>query len=402
MSSITDVKQTVSLSFKNSYGSAYPTAQLYTGSSSIKVRGNFTATLPKKAYSLTLAKADGSDQKFPLLGMYNDSDFVLLAEYSDPAFLRTFAIQTFSALTGLTTVKARPVEVYCNGAYHGLYTLTEKIKQSSALIETLGTGAADQTTPNITGGYLLQKVADYQEDFSDQTHFKSTLYNDSTQNINGTFPRSVVIEYPKFGKITQAQTDYITQYVYTAETALSQPWNDLTNGPQAYFEPVSLVKYFFVQEFGKNWDGESQSSYYLKRRGGRIECQLPWDFDITFPIYTILQGSMSADPTEPWISRTPWFRLLFQDTDFKAYVKTQFAALYPLFAEAIDQLQLRASLLTATGALDRDNAKWNSRGQDINRFRSPLGNDQNYQHHVDQLVTYAKARLNWMLSYYGS
>ena len=96
----------------------------------IRGRGNATWTYPKKPYKLKL------DSKANLLGMGEDKDWVLLANYCDKTLMRAGIAFKLSKLMNFPwTVKDRFVEVVINGEYLGNYQLVEGIKQASHRVD---------------------------------------------------------------------------------------------------------------------------------------------------------------------------------------------------------------------------------------------------------------------------
>src|SRR5512133_32844 len=99
----------------------------YSGTASIRGRGNSTwLWYEKKPYRIEL------DQKSQILGLKEDKDWVLLANYRDPTFLmNAFAFELADWMGLPYTNHSRFVEVTLNGDYIGLYQLTEQIEQGT-------------------------------------------------------------------------------------------------------------------------------------------------------------------------------------------------------------------------------------------------------------------------------
>ena len=97
----------------------------YEGRGRIRGRGNSTwEWYPKKPYRLKL------DEKAPILGLDEEKDWVLLANYRDPTHLmNTFVFEMGQGLGMPYTNHSRYVELTLNGDYKGLYLLTEQVEQ---------------------------------------------------------------------------------------------------------------------------------------------------------------------------------------------------------------------------------------------------------------------------------
>ena len=96
--------------------------------SKVKVRGNYTSLYPKKPIRI---KFEEKQAMCGLNGGAKMKSWVLLAEYKDPSLLRNALAFTLAKSFYTTTDQAysadfRPVEVYLNGEYQGVYLLTEQ------------------------------------------------------------------------------------------------------------------------------------------------------------------------------------------------------------------------------------------------------------------------------------
>ncbi len=106
------------------------TAWNYEGRGKIKGRGNSTwLWYPKKPYRIKL------DEKAEILGLKEEKDWVLLANYRDPTHLmNTFVFEMGNGLGMPYTNHTRYVEVTLNGDYIGLYQLTEQVEQGKSRV----------------------------------------------------------------------------------------------------------------------------------------------------------------------------------------------------------------------------------------------------------------------------
>ena len=97
----------------------------YEGRGRIRGRGNSTwEWYAKKPYRIKL------DEKASILGLSEEKDWVLLANYRDPTkLMNTFVFEMGSGLGMPYTNHSRYVEVTINGDYKGLYLLTEQVEQ---------------------------------------------------------------------------------------------------------------------------------------------------------------------------------------------------------------------------------------------------------------------------------
>ena len=61
---------------------------MYNGIAGIELRGAFSSSLPQKPYAFETRNALGNDSAVTLLGMPEESDWTLLANYNDKTFMR--------------------------------------------------------------------------------------------------------------------------------------------------------------------------------------------------------------------------------------------------------------------------------------------------------------------------
>ena len=108
----------------------------YEGTGRIRGRGNSTwLWYPKKPYRMKL------DEKASILGLAEEKDWVLLANYRDPTHLMNTFVFTAGNELGLPyTNHSRFVEVTLNGEYIGLYQLTEQVEQGKTRVNVADEG----------------------------------------------------------------------------------------------------------------------------------------------------------------------------------------------------------------------------------------------------------------------
>ena len=81
------------------------------------------------------------DEKASILGLAEEKDWVLLANYRDPTHLMNTFVFTAGNELGLPyTNHSRFVEVTLNGEYIGLYQLTEQVEQGKTRVNVADEG----------------------------------------------------------------------------------------------------------------------------------------------------------------------------------------------------------------------------------------------------------------------
>jgi hypothetical protein len=257
----------------------------------IRGRGNATWTYPKKPYKLKL------DGKADLLGMGEDKDWVLLANYCDKSLMRTSIAFKLSELLGFPwTPKARFVELVLNGEYLGNYQLTEGITR----------GAHRVNIPK--NGYLIERDGYYQQEpvwFVTPRGYGYSFKNPDTDDL------------------TEAQLNYIRDYMIELETVLaSGDFNDPSGGYVKYLDTGSFARWFLFQQILANMD---TNVYLAKEDEGDSKLFMGpvWDFEWSIGI-----GWYDGVRPRPanyfvWESNAFYYNRLLQDPAFTVEVKKQ-------------------------------------------------------------------------------
>ncbi len=308
----------------------------------VAIRGNSTATQPKKPFKLDLTT------KANIFNFIKDDGFYGLAEYFDQTGLKNLLCLRLAKYLGLVAPLSRVAEVYDGNGYQGLYTITERPKSGIVSgYNKLTTAAADQQPPNITGSYIYALEADYQEpDLGSQNTFKTKLYGaaaDFVSVINSGVEHSIAIEYPKPTDITAAQTQYAVDYYKRAEASLYKPYADTTNGPLAFYEKKSLLRSALFEEFIVGVDSGSQSERWGVNRSGKL-FRICWDFDGTFPYNGLFGVPRETDVI--WALKTPRLWVLVQDLDFRKALQAEWLVVKQEFVDSVTYIQAQVDAFT--------------------------------------------------------
>ncbi|NNE55370.1 MAG: hypothetical protein HKN32_05080, partial [Flavobacteriales bacterium] len=153
----------------------------------IRLSGIFIRKLPQKSIAVDFSrKRWGSDKVYYEMFPSRDYDrvrsFVIRAHGNPLAhtfFKDGLANEAVAEFTDLEYSAFRPVVIYLNGEYHGLYNLREK-KNKDALVNIHGIPKGGIEIFDVNGGVSAPMNADYQavmdyaqkNDLSNPTHFK--------------------------------------------------------------------------------------------------------------------------------------------------------------------------------------------------------------------------------------
>lgn len=333
---------------------------LNTGRALFSLRGNSTATKPKKPLSTSLVAADNvSSRKVSLFGMYVDDGYNELAEYDDQTLVKNATFLRLAKALGLIAPRFQPMERFDSKGYQGYYTLTEKIKGAILPGYTKLTKVdADQVLPNLSGGYLIETVMPaFDADIASKNTFSTKLLEDtkSGPNYDG-LERLYSLELPKPEDVTPAQNAYIRQHMAEVDASLDLPWNH-PDGPQKYLHAESWIAHAIFEEFVKNCDTAALSEYLYKPREGKIR-RVVWDQDNAAPYDGVVAP---ADPKGQWAALTPRLRRLYKDLDFGRAVYDTYLQKRSLIEEAITYATDRTSLYANQGVASKQIARWGIR-----------------------------------------
>ncbi|TFG08083.1 MAG: hypothetical protein EU539_03375 [Promethearchaeota archaeon] len=226
----------------------------------IKIRGETTATYPKKGYRLELSKGE------PLLGMRDDDDWQLFASYYDYTRIR-FKL-SFNLWRNLLSVdnptailpKSRYVLLYFNAQFQGLYLLAEKNdRKLFGLNENLN---------NDTDDSLIFQA----KDPSNLTVYEPDKWEQDWPNEDEGYYiiDDVMVNLITFINSSTSDIDFFNE----------------TTGIYTKFEEINLIDFFLFNYFILHLDFWNKN-YFLIRDNTTVSnpskfSLIPWDFDLTF------------------------------------------------------------------------------------------------------------------------
>ena len=325
--------------------SAYPTyssPKVYTDT--IKGRGNYSWTFPKKGYKIKL------DKKADLLGMGDSKHWVLVSNFYDHSMLRNstateLSRRVFGASAWIP--QYRFVDVVLNGRYNGTYQLSEQVRIDDnrgnipSLDETI-----DKSSKKITGGYLMEWNSRKESPYF-------TIPSGAHISLDDPAPDSD--DPDEVGYLhSQAYKDqraYIKKYVSACDKLI---YKSHSGSPLSYFarciDVDSFANWWLVDEIMKNTNGELfHSSYMYKDRGGVLHMATPWDFDLAAG--DVERAGGARDPKGWFIrdendaqrqTKQTWINKLFKNKAFKARVKARYAEVRPSLKSSVIKKTMKA------------------------------------------------------------
>ncbi|MFO1461142.1 MAG: CotH kinase family protein [Verrucomicrobiota bacterium] len=276
----------------------------------IEVRGSSSTQFPKKSYGLELVSEDNADRHLPILGLPEESDWVLYAPYTDKTLIRDVLAYQLSNEIGRYAPRTRLVEVYVNRTgtidnsdYQGVYVLVEKLKGGPDRVDIPQVESTDVREPEVTGGYILKK------DRLDG--------NDSS--FTTPHGQELGLEWPHARELSTNQTLWIRGFINRFESALyGARYRDPVNGYAAFIDPDAFIDHHWLVEVAKNIDGYRLSTFMHKDRGGRLRMGPIWDYNLSFGNANYNDGQNPSGWYASQVGGTDylWYGRLFQDADY--------------------------------------------------------------------------------------
>lgn len=225
----------------------------------IRGRGNSTWKWDKKPYRIKLNKA------VSVLGLEEDKDWILLANYSDKSLIRnTVAYDMGRGLDGMDWSPTQyPVDLFINGIYRGVYTIGEQMEIAKGRVEI------DKKSSENDTGFLLEVGGVNDPNMKNGIDY-FLLPSDKT--------KMVAFKDPDGEKLTNGQRQFIVDYVSKADAAIVSGENY-----EDYIDVDSFCDWIIVHELTYNSDSCFRRSCYInKDKGGKLKMGPIWDFDIAF------------------------------------------------------------------------------------------------------------------------
>ena len=216
----------------------------YNGFIGIEQRGSTSRELfPKKPYGFELWKDTlGTSQNLVMLGMPQESDWVLNASYNDKTFMRDVLAYRIANQMGRYATRTRYCELMLNGKYEGVYIVMEKIKRDKNRVNIATLKPTDNTGDALTGGYIIK---------IDKTNGSPAW----SWNSKATNKVLFQVDSPKYTDLTDTQLNYIKNFVDNWEKELASPtFLDPQAAWRSKIDMDSFVDYFLLTELTKNID----------------------------------------------------------------------------------------------------------------------------------------------------
>lgn len=375
----------------------------YNGKIGIEIRGSSSQSFPKKQYAVETRDALGNDLDVSLLGLPEESDWILFAPYNDKSLMRDVITYKLASEMGRYASRSKYCEVILNNEYVGIYVLLEKVKRDNNRVNIKKLEPTDISGDAITGGYII-KIDKWDGENNEGWNSSYLPYPQSQ------YPIYYQYHYPKPDEIVQQQKEYIQNKIFQYETIMNFSVNisDSINGYPKFLDVNSFVDFMIVNEVTKNVDGYRLSSYLYKDRDSRntkIFAGPVWDFNLGFGNADYYEGWMTQGWQVEYLSNynnmqwefyliPNWWKKLFNDESFsnKVYARWQ-----NVKSSIYNTQHINTYIDSLTALLDeaktRNFEKWPVLGVYV--WPNPFVG-QTYAEEISYLKSWIHDRLLWM------
>ena len=344
----------------------------------MKLRGN--TDQEKQQYRLNLMKNHSNkEMNYALLGMAEDSRWVLHGPYADRSLLRNYLMYHLSRETMEWAPDCRFFELFLDGKYQGVYLAVEPVGVGRNRLNLSRFSLVSGNSPCIL----------YRDRIGHET-----LPIETYGNKVGIIQRMLDIRYPDPQFITDTQIKRITEYISSFEKALyGKNFKSPVSGYADYIDSQSFADYFILNELAMNRDLGSLSAYVYKDLNGKLSMCV-WDFNRAFDNYR------AAQPTDQWCRPdNTWFTRLLEDPSFCKIVNERYQELRAaVLSDAhIDELIADAQKQLGDAA-DRNFIRWNHsfEGYLLNETEGQHRNPSDYADALNILKNTIHQRLKFM------
>ena len=350
-------------------------------SATVRGRGNSTwEYFEKKSYRLKF------DKRLDLMDMGAAKDYVLNACAMDMTFMQNYAALKLAAAIGADyTPECHFVQLYVNGAYEGLYLLSERIEEDRERVD-IGDGASG----NADVGYLVEFGGNVDTKGKPTFRVRPVEIQGELYAWRDNF--FAVVKSPDEEVCSNAQLAYISDYVNRVNEAILR-------GDYATFASLcdveSFVNYALVNQLFLNNDMDF--SYYMyKKEGGKLYLGPVWDFD-----QACGNSEKVGTRYDGWRvnEHNSWVSSLMYMPEFLALFRAKWIECYPLISAMPADITAKAQHMEK--AIARNDARWNAIGNPYWRMTEEAATFTTYAQFLSRLTKWFENRISWIDKQFG-
>ncbi len=242
-----------------------------------KTRGSSTGGQPQSNFAIEWWDEFDQDKDLAVLGMPEDSEWVLYAPNTfDPPLIHNPFTMEISRQMNFSAPRTRFVEVYLNKGgpirsndWFGVYVLMEKPGLSKNRINAPKAQPEDVAFPEVTGSYM----------------FKTDRLDAGDNGFSAGGAQNAYVE-PKEREMKSPQRApqlaYLKKYFADLDAALratNPNWRDPVLGYRGFIEITNWIDFHILETLSGQVDAIRLSTYFYKRREGKLEYGPRWDYD---------------------------------------------------------------------------------------------------------------------------
>ena len=346
----------------------------------IRYRGNSSLLFDKHQYLIKFIKNNNEEKTVSLLGMNEENKWILNGPYLDKSLIRNYLAYNISGKIMDHVPEVRFCEVFLDGNYQGLYILVESISRTLTEIT--------RYKPNWSNGmssYIL-RLDRYDE--ANAMLDNLTKYTGKLVSENG-----INIVYPSEKELTDKIVKYINDDFSKIEKALySYDYHEY----EKYIDVDSFVDYMLINEFFKNSDAGTHSTYLYKDVRGKLHMGPVWDFNNAINNYV---EEIYSHKNFLFQDKS-WYGMLLKNETFVNKVISRYKELRKTYlSNDYIQKYIDDTVKYLDSSIDRNFEVWG-----YTLTKEPLDDmlnpsDRNYVSHeeaVEQIKSYLEKRGNWM------
>ena len=325
----------------------------------IRGRGNSSFTgMPKPSYKIEFSK------KQEMFDMPKDKDWALIANSADKTLLKNFITYKLAGWLGDEyTPRSTFVELYLNRQYQGVYQLVETVKVSKDRVDI----------PKADFSYLIELGStNHPNEIHVITKRGTNFHVKSPKN-----PTDSAL------KILRQQLVNWEHFLYYEATPADTTYKDR-------FDIDDYVRYYWIQELSKNFDGAFRRSIFITwERGKQLKLGPVWDFDVAY-------GNWEVDslrtPTGWYIKLSDWNKQLQQITNVQERINSYWTSNEPFFRTLPDSIHKYAKELSP--AVKNEFKRWPVLENTENwTYKEAY---KSYNEAVDSLNSWILQRIEWI------
>ncbi|MCL1786598.1 MAG: CotH kinase family protein [Defluviitaleaceae bacterium] len=353
----------------------------------IRGRGNSTWGLDKRPYRI---RFNSSHARAMLDAGHVARDWTLIANHSDPSFMRHYSAYYFSGLLGTMDFSpfARFVHLYFDGRYRGVYMLSDQVEA--------GPGRAELTFDQDPA------LSEYLIHFNMRAH-----YNNAVEGLDFVRVNNLLYEFrfPTGDQMPRRHAEYARQFINIVDRHIMNRSDEVFN----YIDLASFVDYYILMELYKDQDAGRFSQFMQIRGQGdqrRLEMGPVWDFDIAVGnAYYQGQPDHSLDgiaiesgyrPDGVWMAlENRWFRMLMLNPTFFAAVVDRWQEVREdQFPALIDHINFMAHTYQAD--FERNFDVWPILGRSVWPNPRRVARIDTFLGHVEYVTDFLETRAAWL------